>query len=111
MFRSLEEWLEEASHREEDTMTLLKYAKIDDSKVKELTLKLEKITEERENKKRLLEKEVITTLTTQLELDKTSDSFRKAHDERMGVLEQWENIICKLYAIILFVTYVLLYYM
>ena len=31
----------------------------------------------------------------QIELDKTAEAFRQAHDERMEVLEQWENIIRK----------------
>ena len=30
----MEDWLEEASHRDEDAMTLMKYAKIDDAKIK-----------------------------------------------------------------------------
>lgn len=94
--KELEEWLEEASHRDEDAMTLMKYAKIDDAKTKELTLRLEKLTEERGKKKRLLENEVTGTLTTQIELDKTAEAFRKAHDERMEVLEQWESIITQM---------------
>ncbi|KAL5255367.1 hypothetical protein ACHWQZ_G014700 [Mnemiopsis leidyi] len=94
--KELEDWLEEASHRDEDAMTLMKYAKIDDAKIKELTLRLEKLTEERGKKKKLLENEVTSTLTTQIELDKTAEAFRQAHDERMEVLEQWENIILQM---------------
>ena len=33
-FQELEDWLEEASHRDEDAITIMKYAKIDDAKVK-----------------------------------------------------------------------------
>ena len=64
--KELEDWLEEASHRDEDAMTLMKYAKIDDAKIKELTLKLEKLTDEKTRKKKLLEGEVTNTLTTQV---------------------------------------------
>ena len=34
IIQELEDWLEEASHRDEDAMTLMKYAKIDDAKIK-----------------------------------------------------------------------------
>ena len=37
----------------------------------------------------------ITCISAQIELDKTAEAFRQAHDERMEVLEQWEAIISK----------------
>ena len=44
-------------------------------------------------KRKVLNNEVTETLTAQIELDKTADEFRKAHEEREVVIKQWEQII------------------
>ena len=65
----------------------------DESKIKETTLKIEKLTEEVAAKKRNLENETTETLTSQLALDKTAEEFRKAHLERQNLIGQWEQTI------------------
>lgn len=44
-------------------------------------------------KKKLLDNEMIETVTTQIELDKTAECFRTAHQERESLIEQWVQTI------------------
>ena len=54
---------------------------------------MEHLTESCATKKRALNKEVTETLTAQIELDKTAEEFRIAHEEREVLIQQWEQII------------------
>ena len=91
--QALEAWLEESAQKDEDALTLKKYAKEDESKIKDLTLKLEKYVLDAQKQKKLVDDETLNTITIQLELDKTADEFRKTHRERQDLIRQWENII------------------
>ena len=91
--QALEAWLEEAAKKDEDYMTLQKYTRQDESKIKEVSLKIEKLTEDVAGKKKVLENETTETLTSQLALDKTAEEFRKAHMERQDLIGQWEQTI------------------
>lgn len=44
-------------------------------------------------KRKMLNNEVTETLTSQIELDKTAEEFRNAHEEREVLIQQWEQII------------------
>lgn len=44
-------------------------------------------------KRKVLNTEVTETLTAQIELDKTAEEFRSAHEEREVLIQQWEQII------------------
>lgn len=44
-------------------------------------------------KRKVLNNEVTETLTAQIEMDKTAEEFRSAHEEREVVIQQWEQII------------------
>ncbi|CAD5110940.1 DgyrCDS295 [Dimorphilus gyrociliatus] len=91
--KALEEWLEESSKRDEDAMALLKYNIKDEGRIKTMNLQLERLCDIAKKKKEELEKETTETLTTQIELDKTAEEFRKIHLERQDLLFQWEKII------------------
>ena len=91
--KALEAWLEESARRDDDAMTLQKYTRSDEGKVKELSLKQQNMTDERAAKRKALEHEITQTLTAQLELDKTAEAFRKSHAERQELLHQWEATI------------------
>ncbi|KAK6195619.1 hypothetical protein SNE40_001008 [Patella caerulea] len=91
--QALEAWLEESARKDEDSMTLQKYTRQDESKIKELSLRMEKLTEEARQKRRQLDHELTDTLTAQIELDKTAEDFRKAHIERQDLIKQWEHTI------------------
>ena len=54
---------------------------------------MERLTDESNRKRKNLDHEVTETLTAQLELDKTAEEFRKAHNERQELIRQWEATI------------------
>ncbi|XP_072033774.1 coiled-coil domain-containing protein 39-like [Amphiura filiformis] len=91
--QALEAWLEESARKDEDSMTLQKYTKMDDAKIKELSLRMERLTDESNKKRKNLDHEMTETLTAQLELDKTAEEFRKAHNDRQELIRQWEATI------------------
>lgn len=64
--QALELWLEESARKDEDAMTLAKYAREDEGKVKELTLRLGRLTDEAADRKRKLNNEMMETQTTQV---------------------------------------------
>jgi len=91
--QALEAWLEESARRDEDAMTLQKYTRQDEAKIKELSLRMEQLTDESAKRRRQLDVETTNTLTAQIELDKTAEEFRKAHQDRQHLLELWEAAI------------------
>lgn len=94
--QALDAWLKESAKRDEDTLILQKYGRVDDGKIKELSLRQEKMIDECAKKRRALEHEITQTLTSQLELDKVSEAFREAHKARQELLEQWESTIVQM---------------
>ena len=54
---------------------------------------MEHLTESSAKKRKVLNNEVTETLTAQIELDKTAEEFRNAHEEREVLIQQWEQII------------------
>ena len=91
--QALEAWLEESAQRDEDAITLKKYAKEDEAKIKELSLRIEKLIEQSNKMKKLVDDETLNTNTIQVELDKTAEEFRRLHKERQELIKQWEVII------------------
>jgi len=91
--QALEAWLEESARKDEDAMTIQKYTRHDESKIKELTLRMEKLMADAIEKKHILDNEMTNTLTSQIELDKIAEDFRKAHHDREELLSQWEHTI------------------
>ncbi|XP_019489766.1 PREDICTED: coiled-coil domain-containing protein 39 [Hipposideros armiger] len=91
--QALEAWLEESAHKDSDAFTLQKYTQQDDNKIRALTLQIEKLTLECNQRKKVLENELMETLSAQLELDKAAQDFRKIHNERQELIKQWESTI------------------
>ncbi|KAL2804745.1 coiled-coil domain-containing protein 39 [Daubentonia madagascariensis] len=91
--QALEAWLEESARKDSDALTLQKYAQQDDNKIRALTLQLERLTLECNQRRKVLDNELTETLSAQLELDKAAQDFRKIHNERQELIKQWENTI------------------
>lgn len=87
------QWSLAAKQKEEDRAAILKYEHIDNVKLKNLTLKVERASRELEDKKTELQKEVTETQAAQIELDKTADEYRKAHTERQELSRQWSAAV------------------
>lgn len=89
----LEQWALAARQKEEDNLTLEKYRRADEAKIKELTLNIEKLTIEVARKANELEKEVTETQAAQIELDKTAEEFKRLHNERHQLYLQWQDTV------------------
>ena len=89
----LEQWALAARQKEEDNLTLEKYRRADEAKIKELTLQIEKLTVEVSRKSNELEKEVTETQAAQIELDKTAEEFKRLHSERHQLYLQWQETV------------------
>ena len=89
----LEQWALAARQKEEDNLTLEKYRRADEAKIKELTLQIEKLTIEVARKAAELEQEVTETQAAQIELDKTAEEFKRLHSERHQLYLQWQDTV------------------
>ncbi|NWX19653.1 CCD39 protein, partial [Aegotheles bennettii] len=89
----LESWVKESNQKDNDTLTIQKYAQQDEGKLAALTLQVEKLTMQANQKRRALDNELTETITAQIELDKAAEDFRRVHQERQEVIRQWENAI------------------
>lgn len=89
----LEQWALATRQKEEDNLTLEKYRRADEAKIKELTLTIEKLTIEVSHKAQELESEVTETQAAQIELDKTAQEFKRVHQERHKLYLQWSEAI------------------
>ncbi|NXA51452.1 CCD39 protein, partial [Nothocercus julius] len=89
----LESWIKESNRKDNDAITIQKYAQRDEEKLGALTLQVEKLTMQANQKHRALDNELTETITAQIELDKTAEDFRRVHRERQEVIRQWENAI------------------
>ncbi|KAJ1631420.1 hypothetical protein T492DRAFT_996046 [Pavlovales sp. CCMP2436] len=89
----LEQWALAARQKEEDSIALARYAKADESKIRELNLMIEKMVAEAQAKRAELEAEVTDTQSQQIVLDKTADDFRKLHAERQALVREWEDAV------------------
>lgn len=84
----LEEWALAAKQKEEDHQALERYEHIDDSKVHNLLIEVEKVTTSVQEAKEILEAAITETESKQIELDKTAQEFRRMHKERQTLIEQ-----------------------
>ncbi|CAF0839436.1 unnamed protein product [Didymodactylos carnosus] len=91
--QALEAWLEESTQKDEDFMALMTYTRQDEAKVKELIIKIERMTDESSKKKRAIENEIMDTTGLQVELDKTASDFRKSHQHRQDLIQRSEQMI------------------
>eukprot|EP00828_Plagiopyla_frontata_P039531 TRINITY_DN5201_c0_g1_i7.p1 TRINITY_DN5201_c0_g1~~TRINITY_DN5201_c0_g1_i7.p1 ORF type:complete len:487 (-),score=118.97 TRINITY_DN5201_c0_g1_i7:135-1595(-) len=93
----LEQWALAARQKEEDNITLEKYKRIDENKIKELNLQIERYTMEVSRNQKELDREITETQAAQIELDKTAEEFKKNHQQRHKYFEQWKEV-CEIIA-------------
>jgi len=89
----LEQWSLAAKQKEEDNLALEKYRRQDEIKVKELNLEIEKLTTMLTRKQNALGQEITETQAAQIELDKTAEEFKRHHEERHKLYQQWEEAL------------------
>ncbi|NWW75147.1 CCD39 protein, partial [Climacteris rufus] len=89
----LESWIKELNRTDNDAIAIQKYAQQDEGKLGALTLQIEKLTMQANQKRRALDNELTETITAQMELDRAAEDFRRVHQERQEVIRQWENAI------------------
>jgi chromosome segregation ATPase len=89
----LQQWAVASKQKEEDKAALEKYTKADGSRVKDLTLELERLEQQVTEQRRKLEKEITETQAKQIEVDKTAEDFRSLHTERQDLVGKWQSSI------------------
>jgi hypothetical protein len=89
----LERWAAAARAREEDAAALDAYTRADETKVRDLTRELERLTTATAARRAALATEATETQTAQVELDKAAADFRVLHGERQGLLRQWAEAL------------------
>ncbi|KAJ3085209.1 Coiled-coil domain-containing protein 39, partial [Quaeritorhiza haematococci] len=91
--QELASWLQIQSEKEEDSLTILKYAAADDARIRSLNLQIEKLLTQVNKKKNLLSAEVTETQVAQIELDKTTEEFKRLHASRLELIQKWEEAV------------------
>ncbi|KAJ3323692.1 Coiled-coil domain-containing protein 39 [Boothiomyces sp. JEL0866] len=86
----LNEWLRVQAEKQDDNQALLKYSKEDEAKAKELGLAIEKLMIQVNKRKATLDAEVTETQVAQIELENTTEEFKRLHQERQELIHQWE---------------------
>jgi chromosome segregation ATPase len=89
----LDQWAVAARQKEEDSLALQRYARADEAKIKDLSLRLESLSKQLMEVRSDLENEVTETNSKQMELERISDEFRQMHKERQALVTQWQETI------------------
>ncbi|KAA0152425.1 hypothetical protein FNF29_03991 [Cafeteria roenbergensis] len=92
----LKAWTEARRQKDEDNKALERYTKADEGKLKELSMALERLTQQVASKKRALEEATTETAAKQIELDKAADDFHALHQERGKLLKQVDDAVASI---------------
>jgi len=87
------QWSEKAAETEADNIALQKYSKVDDVKIKELQLTIEKLTAKSIAKKAQEENAQTERQIQRTELERSSDIFKQSHNERKQLITKWQDAI------------------
>lgn len=88
-----QQWIIAEKQKEEDNMSLAKYKRMDDNKIKELSLQLERLTIAMNTKQAALDKEVTETQAIQIEIDKKAEEFKQLRAARNKYYTMWDDSI------------------
>jgi chromosome segregation ATPase len=89
----LEQWDAARRQKEDDGSALARYQKADQAAITHLLPQVEKLEAAIQARRRELENEITDTRAAQIELDKTAGDFKALHEERHGLLQQWEEAV------------------
>ncbi|EPY28578.1 coiled-coil domain containing 39 [Strigomonas culicis] len=89
----LEQWDEARRQKEEDELAIAQYSKQDEAKLKQMQLTIDKLIKKVAQEQKQLDEEILATQHTQVELDRCADEYRKIHEDRGGLLDEWENVV------------------
>lgn len=89
----LEQWALAAKQKEDDLLTIEKYKRSDEQKIKDLSWELEILSKNYLAVKAKLENEATDTLAKQMELDRVAQDFKVAHSERQAIVNRWQDTI------------------
>ncbi|CAM9198500.1 unnamed protein product [Chrysoparadoxa australica] len=89
----LEQWALAAKQKEEDSLALQKYTRADETKIKELTLQLERLSKEVVAKQAQMDNVEAETNIKQVELDRAAEEFRVLHKERQDLVHKWQEAV------------------
>lgn len=89
----LEQWDAARRQKEEDELAVAQYSKQDEAKMRLLRLKVEKLEKTVREQRQELDEEVLATQKAQVELDRCATDYRKLHDDRGGLLDEWEQVV------------------
>lgn len=92
----LEQWAVASKQKEDDFLTIEKYKRADEFRIKELNLQMVVLTKEALALKAKLDDEVSDTLAKQTELDRVATDFKNAHKERQECVERWQDTIAEM---------------
>eukprot|EP00884_Botryococcus_braunii_P000030 jgi/Botrbrau1/10027/Bobra.0012s0114.1 len=93
----LAQWVAASAQKEEDVTALSRYQGQDDKLTRDLTLQLERVTQEMTEKKKAAEDRMAATQAAQVELDTMAEGLRSLQRERLDLLAQWEEALAVLH--------------
>ncbi|CAF1269971.1 unnamed protein product [Adineta steineri] len=93
---ALEKLIESIKKHDDETFCFIKYTQEDNSRIKELTIQMERLSEKSNSLKRVLEEERIEYVGHEIELDKIANTFRRSHKQRQQLIQQWETILIQM---------------
>ncbi|TGZ75176.1 hypothetical protein CRM22_000528 [Opisthorchis felineus] len=93
---ALSAWIQKLEARNDDTKSLQKFIKEDNSKLKQLNLELEHLTSKRLEKKAKLDNLYTKSIENQVALNRFGQEISMAYVERGQVLAQWENVVARM---------------
>jgi len=87
------QWSLAAKQKEEDRKAVERYKAMDNKKINSLVLQKERVTRDMVTQRNKFEQEVTETQAVQIELNKTADEYRDAHEGRQGLIAQWNDAV------------------
>eukprot|EP01105_Mastigella_eilhardi_P021730 TRINITY_DN5290_c0_g1_i1.p1 TRINITY_DN5290_c0_g1~~TRINITY_DN5290_c0_g1_i1.p1 ORF type:complete len:1051 (-),score=340.24 TRINITY_DN5290_c0_g1_i1:78-2822(-) len=91
--QELQKWADSERQKEDDNMTLLKYSLADETKVKDLSLNIEKLSKEVLKREQFLEMQLTETHAGQIEINKVEQQLRDLHKEHQQLIRECEETL------------------